>query len=63
MLKKEKRVAAGESSKLVNSKDVKLDELVLYNSKLRFCSEQLQNLNFLFHKKLEHSVEPNTGEY
>lgn len=31
----------------------KLDELVLPNAKLKFCPEQLQNLNYLFNKRLE----------
>nr|CAI5831640.1 unnamed protein product [Callosobruchus analis] len=31
----------------------KLEELVLPNAKLRFCPEQLQNLNFVFNKRLQ----------
>lgn len=35
-----------------------LDELVLKNAKLRFCSEQLHNLNFIFQKKLQKPILP-----
>lgn len=31
----------------------RLDDLVLHNCKLKFYSEQLQNLNFLFERKLD----------
>ncbi|CAH1956187.1 unnamed protein product [Acanthoscelides obtectus] len=34
-------------------KSGKLEELVLPNAKLRFCPEQLQNLNFIFNKRLQ----------
>ncbi|CAG9774038.1 unnamed protein product [Ceutorhynchus assimilis] len=34
---------------------LKMDELVLPNSKLKFCVDQLQNLNFIFNKRLERS--------
>lgn len=44
-------------------KIAKLEELALYNSKLRFCSEQLQNLNFIFQKKLENNSSDRAGEY
>ncbi|KAJ8957333.1 hypothetical protein NQ318_004812, partial [Aromia moschata] len=40
----------------------KLEELVLPNAKLRFCPEQLQNLNFIFNKKLQLRV-PSTSAY
>ncbi|KAK9885290.1 hypothetical protein WA026_010784 [Henosepilachna vigintioctopunctata] len=33
---------------------VKLESLVLQNSRLKFSSEQLQNLNFIFQKKLQY---------
>lgn len=46
---------------VVATKVAKLEELLLYNSKLRFCPEQLQNLNYLFHKKLEKKTEPLYG--
>lgn len=45
-------------SVVVPAKVAKLEELILFNSKLRFCPEQLQNLNYLFHKKLEKKTEP-----
>ncbi|KAJ8929182.1 hypothetical protein NQ314_018153 [Rhamnusium bicolor] len=38
-----------------------LEELVLPNAKLRFCSEQLQNLNFIFNKRLHQNISIATG--
>lgn len=43
---------------VVPAKVAKLEELILFNSKLRFCPEQLQNLNYLFNKTLERNLEP-----
>lgn len=67
MLRKAKKgeaaAATAEGSKISSCKSVKLDELVLYNSKLRFCDEQLQNINFLFHKKIERPVDQNAGKF
>ncbi|KAJ8923096.1 hypothetical protein NQ315_001649, partial [Exocentrus adspersus] len=39
-----------------SGKTKKLEELVLPNAKLRFCREQLQNLNYIFNKRLERNV-------
>ncbi|XP_066248167.1 uncharacterized protein [Euwallacea similis] len=36
-----------------NLRGVKMEELILPNSKLKFCVDQLQNLNFIFNKRLE----------
>lgn len=36
----------------------KMEELVLPNSRLKFCVDQLQNLNFIFNKRLERSEAP-----
>lgn len=36
----------------------KMEELVLPNSRLKFCVDQLQNLNFIFNKRLESSEAP-----
>lgn len=44
-----------------SSKCSKLDELVLTNARLRFCADQLHNLNYIFNKKLQ-SVYAKTGE-
>lgn len=46
---------------VVPAKVAKLEELVLYNSKLRFCPEQLQNLNYLFHRRLQRKPEAAFG--
>ncbi|XP_060523408.1 uncharacterized protein LOC132700218 isoform X2 [Cylas formicarius] len=40
-----------------NVKWKKLDEVVLGNAKLRFCPDQLQNLNYIFNKKLERDTD------
>ncbi|XP_050311537.1 uncharacterized protein LOC126747086 [Anthonomus grandis grandis] len=40
-----------------NVKFKRLDELVLPNAKLKFCVDQLQNLNFIFNKRLERDEE------
>ncbi|KAJ8986180.1 hypothetical protein NQ317_005654 [Molorchus minor] len=34
----------------------KLEELVLPNAKLRFCPDQLQNLNYIFNKRLQQRI-------
>lgn len=46
--------------KCIKYKD--LDELVLKNARLRFCAEQLHNLNFIFQKKLQRTAPP-SGKY
>lgn len=40
----------------------RLEELVLPNAKLRFCPEQLQNLNYIFGKRLERNVTVSSGK-
>lgn len=40
----------------------KLDELILPNAKLRFCPEQLQNLNYIFNKRLEQVMDNSSGK-
>ncbi|KAK5641536.1 hypothetical protein RI129_010083 [Pyrocoelia pectoralis] len=43
----------------ISSKGLKeIEELILPASKLRFCSEQLQNLNYIFNKKLDGGYDP-----
>lgn len=38
----------------------KIEETVLPNAKLRFCPEQLQNLNFIFQRKLQEQITQST---
>lgn len=46
-----------------NVKLKKLEEVILPSAKLKFCVDQLQNLNFMFHKRLEQDNElDNTTE-
>ncbi|XP_056631150.1 uncharacterized protein LOC130441471 [Diorhabda sublineata] len=41
-----------------SAKFCKLEELVLPNSKLKFCPDQLQNLNYIIQKRLQEKVVP-----
>ncbi|KAL1494511.1 hypothetical protein ABEB36_010097 [Hypothenemus hampei] len=43
-----------------NRKSFKMEELLLPNAKLKFCVDQLQNLNFIFNKRLERNETPET---
>ncbi|XP_072376535.1 uncharacterized protein [Diabrotica undecimpunctata] len=38
----------------------RLDELVLPNSKLKFCPDQLQNLNYIINKRLQQNISTGT---
>lgn len=49
------------TAEVAPAKVARLEELVLYNSKLRFCAEQLQNLNYLFHGRLERKPDREFG--
>lgn len=54
-----RRMGSGETK---GGKVRKLEELVLPNAKLRFCPEQLQNLNYIFGKRLERNLAPESGK-
>lgn len=50
----------GTSTSRMKSSSVRaehIDELVLPASKLRFCGDQLQNLNFIFYRKLNARID------
>ncbi|RZC36928.1 uncharacterized protein BDFB_006066 [Asbolus verrucosus] len=47
----------GERSEKASAKWRKIEETVLPTAKLRFCPEQLQNLNFIFQKRLQEKIE------
>lgn len=45
------------------NKFFEIDELILPYSKLRFCSEQLQNLNYSFQKHLRNKIDTEKGNF
>uniref|UniRef100_A0A1Y1L5D5 Uncharacterized protein n=1 Tax=Photinus pyralis TaxID=7054 RepID=A0A1Y1L5D5_PHOPY len=55
---KKNRKADGGTAKMSSKRLKEVEELVLPASKLKFCSEQLQNLNFIFTKKLDEEYDP-----
>jgi hypothetical protein len=40
----------------------KIEEVVLPTAKLRFCPEQLQNLNYIFQRRLQQKNSVESGE-
>lgn len=53
-----RRRTKSENIKKITSRELKdVEELVLPSSKLKFCSEQLQNLNYIFTKNLSQEAD------
>ncbi|KAF2878692.1 hypothetical protein ILUMI_27479 [Ignelater luminosus] len=57
-MKMVRRRTKSENVKKITSRELKdVEELVLPSSKLKFCSEQLQNLNYIFTKNLSQEAD------
>lgn len=63
MVQKAKTKVDSETKKIANRELKDIEELVLPSSKLKFCSEQLQNLNYMFTKKLSAEPDLEYSEY